>query len=89
MTPLALSTVVVPIDSFFFYCQAAKSISGTSMATPHVAGLIAYLISAEGNLAPASMIEKIQEYSVKDALSDVREYKSSDSIIKTPIEYTI
>jgi hypothetical protein len=48
------------------------------MATPHVAGLIAYLITAEGYLPPANMIQKIQSYAVKDGLSNmvVREYDS-------------
>ena len=41
------------------------------MATPHVAGLIAYLIRAEGNLPPAAVIKKIQDYSVKGALSNM------------------
>jgi len=60
-----------------FRHQAVKTISGTSMATPHVAGLIAYLITAEGYLPPATMIQKIQAYSAKNALSNmvVGEYK--------------
>jgi len=47
------------------------------MAAPHVAGLMAYLISAEGkpNVTPADMIQKIRNYAVKGALSDLREYK--------------
>ena len=46
------------------------------MATPHVVGLIAYLITAEGYIPPANMIQKIQAYSAKNALSNmgVREY---------------
>jgi hypothetical protein len=42
------------------------------MATPHIAGLIAYLIAAEGYLPPAQMIQKIQNYAVHDGLSGVR-----------------
>jgi len=54
------------------------------MATPHVAGLIAYLITAEGYLPPANMIQKIQAYSAKNALSNIREYTNfDDSEIKT------
>ncbi|KAF8157677.1 serine protease [Pholiota molesta] len=34
--------------------------SGTSMATPHVAGLVAYLISREGNTTPAAMKARLQ-----------------------------
>jgi len=43
------------------------------MATPHVAGLIAYFIRALGNLPPADMIKEIQAYSAKNALSNIRE----------------
>ncbi|KZV81141.1 subtilisin-like protein [Exidia glandulosa HHB12029] len=35
--------------------------SGTSMATPHVAGLVAYLISTEGNMSPEDMVKRIKE----------------------------
>ncbi|KAI0686606.1 serine protease [Earliella scabrosa] len=36
-----------------------QTLSGTSMAAPHVAGMIAYLISTEGNLTPAAMVTKL------------------------------
>jgi len=41
------------------------------MASPHVAGLAAYLITVEGRISPAGMIDKIQAYSVKNALSNM------------------
>nr|AIN44165.1 serine proteinase [Volvariella volvacea] len=51
---------------------ATNSISGTSMATPHVAGLAAYFISKDGNLSPAALEAKIKDLSVKNALSGLR-----------------
>jgi len=53
--------------------QATNNISGTSMATPHVAGLAAYLIALEGNLSPADLEAKIKAYSIKDVLTGIRE----------------
>jgi len=53
--------------------QATNTISGTSMATPHIAGLLAYLISTEGNLTPAELSAKLQTYAVKSALTGIRE----------------
>ncbi|KAH6897978.1 serine protease [Coprinopsis sp. MPI-PUGE-AT-0042] len=50
---------------------ATNSISGTSMATPHVAGLVAYLIAKDGNASPAELSEKIRSLSVKGALSSI------------------
>lgn len=44
------------------------------MATPHVVGLIAYLISAEGNIPTAAMSAKLQGLAKKDVLSGIREY---------------
>ncbi|EAU91794.1 serine protease [Coprinopsis cinerea okayama7 len=49
--------------------SATNSISGTSMATPHVAGLVAYLISKDGNISPAAMEAKIKDLSVKGAVT--------------------
>ncbi|RXW14507.1 hypothetical protein EST38_g11344 [Candolleomyces aberdarensis] len=50
---------------------ATNSISGTSMATPHVAGLAAYLISKEGNVSPAALETKIKNLSTKNALTGI------------------
>jgi len=47
------------------------------MATPHITGLIAYLISANGGgkIAPADMITMIQDLAEKDVLLGVRKYR--------------
>lgn len=45
--------------------------SGTSMATPHVAGLAAYLLSLEGNMAPSALAARIQTLSQKNKIAGV------------------
>jgi cerevisin len=51
-----------------------NTISGTSMATPHVAGLVAYLISTNGDSSPSAVANLISSLAVSDALSGVRKY---------------
>ncbi|KIM35761.1 hypothetical protein M413DRAFT_32226 [Hebeloma cylindrosporum] len=48
-----------------------NNISGTSMATPHVAGLIAYLIRLQGNITPAAMSTKLKNLSLKGVLTGI------------------
>lgn len=43
--------------------SAVHMLSGTSMASPHVAGLAAYLIAQEGLSGPASVSARIKELS--------------------------
>jgi len=43
------------------------------MATPHVAGLIAYYISIFGNVSPANMASTLKSYAVNGVLSGIRE----------------
>lgn len=50
---------------------ATNTISGTSMATPHIAGLAAYLIGLEGTRSPAALCQRIQALATKNAISDV------------------
>lgn len=50
---------------------ATNNISGTSMATPHIAGLIAYLISVRGNTTPAAMTALLQSLSLKGVVSGI------------------
>ncbi|KAF9731061.1 hypothetical protein PMIN06_003608 [Paraphaeosphaeria minitans] len=49
---------------------ATNTISGTSMACPHIAGLAAYLIALEGPRAPAALCERIRELATKDAITN-------------------
>ncbi|KAF9467117.1 serine proteinase [Collybia nuda] len=51
--------------------NATNNISGTSMATPHIAGLIAYTIGKDGNDTPATIIDRIKKMSVEGALSNI------------------
>ncbi|EJD48983.1 subtilisin-like protein [Auricularia subglabra TFB-10046 SS5] len=48
---------------------ATKRISGTSMASPHVAGIVAYLISTEGQKTPSAMRSRILSLAQKNILS--------------------
>lgn len=51
--------------------NSTKVMSGTSMATPHVAGLIAYLTSLEGAKSPQDMFSRIQQLGPDRILSDL------------------
>ncbi|KAG6007792.1 Cuticle-degrading protease [Claviceps maximensis] len=48
-----------------------RSISGTSMATPHIAGLAAYISALEGTLSPLALCTRIQTLSTKNVLKGV------------------
>lgn len=45
--------------------------SGTSMASPHVAGLVAYLVGLEGNKSPAAVLARIKEWSPDGILTQI------------------
>ncbi|KAH8796878.1 serine protease [Flagelloscypha sp. PMI_526] len=49
--------------------EATNSISGTSMATPHVSGIIAYIISKSGNMSPTNMAQTIRNLGLKNILA--------------------
>ncbi|KAG8781988.1 subtilisin-like serine protease [Ceratobasidium sp. 428] len=40
---------------------ATNRITGTSMATPHVSGLVAYLLAVEGRRTPANMLARLKQ----------------------------
>ncbi|KHN93746.1 subtilisin-like protease PR1I [Metarhizium album ARSEF 1941] len=48
-----------------------NTISGTSMATPHIVGLGAYLASLEGYPGPQALCERIRALATRDAISGV------------------
>ncbi|KAG8705703.1 subtilisin-like serine protease [Ceratobasidium sp. 395] len=50
---------------------ATNRITGTSMATPHVSGLIAYLLAVEGKRTPAAMRTRIKQLAPDGVLSGV------------------
>ncbi|KAI1846082.1 hypothetical protein JX265_001004 [Neoarthrinium moseri] len=51
--------------------SASNTISGTSMASPHVAGLAAYLLALEGESTPAALCTRIGTLATKNAISGV------------------
>jgi subtilisin family serine protease len=45
--------------------------SGTSMASPHIAGLAAYLMAKDGKIAPADLCKKIQTLATRDLVTSI------------------
>ncbi|KAJ1303238.1 hypothetical protein OPQ81_011436 [Rhizoctonia solani] len=50
---------------------ATHRITGTSMATPHVAGLVAYLLAVEGRRTPANMMDRIKQLAPDRVLTGI------------------
>lgn len=48
-----------------------NTISGTSMATPHITGLAAYLLGFEGSYTPAALCARIQTLSTKNKITSL------------------
>lgn len=51
---------------------AAKTISGTSMACPHVAGLAAYFIGLDGPTLPSDLVDKIISVGTANLVTDLK-----------------
>ncbi|KAL4913648.1 peptidase S8/S53 domain-containing protein [Aspergillus aurantiobrunneus] len=51
--------------------SATNTISGTSMATPHIVGLALYLTALEGLSSPGAVTDRIKELATQGALSNV------------------
>ncbi len=51
--------------------NAQNTIDGTSMASPHIAGLGAYLLALEGSKTPTALCSRIQELASSGVLSNI------------------
>ena len=51
-----------------------RFLSGTSMSTPHVSGLVAYLLGLDSSLSPAQVEATIKNKALPDVLFGVRKY---------------
>lgn len=56
---------------------STKILSGTSMATPHVSGLVAYLLGLDSSLSPTDVEKTIKSKAVNGAITGVRKYRST------------
>jgi subtilisin family serine protease len=53
--------------------QDHAELSGTSMATPHVAGVAAYLMARENLTAPEAVWNRIKELATPDEVIDAKD----------------
>ncbi|RYP64521.1 hypothetical protein DL770_009186 [Monosporascus sp. CRB-9-2] len=51
--------------------SATNTISGTSMASPHIAGLGAYLLTLEGSRSPSALCSRIQSLATSGRISGI------------------
>ena len=58
-----------------------NTINGTSMACPHVAGFVAYLLGLDTSLTPPQIAAIINEKALDGVLSGVREFFRSPSCV--------
>jgi subtilisin family serine protease len=66
------------LSSWIGSTTATNTISGTSMATPHIAGLAAYLIALEGLSTPAAVQSRIKALATSGKIVDA---KSANNLI--------
>ncbi|CAE6371467.1 unnamed protein product [Rhizoctonia solani] len=59
------------ISTFIGSTTARQILSGTSMACPHVAGMVASILSSEGQITPAQMAQRLKGLGTTDALTRV------------------
>ena len=64
------------LSSWIGSTTATNTISGTSMATPHVAGLAAYLIALEGLSSPAAVQSRIKALATQGKVTDSKSTNS-------------
>ena len=57
-------------SAWFDSDRAEKTISGTSMAAPHVAGVVALLLEADAEQKPAAVAEKLLAASLRDQVGN-------------------
>ncbi|KAH9898359.1 serine protease [Cubamyces lactineus] len=57
---------------------ASGIMSGTSMSTPHISGLVATIISRDGNDTPAAISAKLQQLATKGVLSGLPSGTAND-----------
>jgi subtilisin family serine protease len=71
--PVAVFAPGVDVLSTYNAGQGATTLmSGTSMASPHLAGLGAYLLALDGNVSPAALCKKIQTLSTKNVVTGIK-----------------
>ncbi|KCV73120.1 hypothetical protein H696_00664 [Fonticula alba] len=63
---------------------ATNTISGTSMACPHVSGAAALILSREGSMAPATLFNKIVADATNGVISNVN--GSPNRLLRTPYD---
>lgn len=65
--------------------DAVQSLSGTSMATPQVAGLALVLMGQEGKLSPSALQNRIAQLSVKNVVGGAAQSGSVDALAATNV----